>query len=236
MANDPCGGVRSCCDTLCVPDSQGVGFCVSVGGCKVMGEICTTNLDCCSEYDLSGNPIAGAIACAAGPDGILRCQKTTSCLQNGEICGGQGASSNCCAANGSDKHCYNTSAGVQRCSVQGACIPSGSAQECATPDQCCSHVCVLVAGVGYRCQSACLPESGQSCAAMTCGAGLSCVNGRCTNNPPCSADADCCNGDLCQRGNCVPSGQTCVANGGACTSSAQCCYGGCFGGYCQALI
>jgi len=35
--NDPCGGVRSCCDTLCVPNSQGLGYCTAIGGCRVQG-------------------------------------------------------------------------------------------------------------------------------------------------------------------------------------------------------
>jgi hypothetical protein len=215
---------------LCVPDSQGLGFCDAIGGCRVQGEPCSTDLDCCSYYD---GTTTHPGACAAGSDGIPRCQKTTPCLLDGEVCGGLGTSANCCSAQGSNKNCWTTSAGVSRCFPQAACIPAGSNQECSTPDQCCDHVCVLVPGVGYRCQAACLPLSGQSCAAMSCGAGLTCVNNVCVNSPPCSADSDCCGGALCQNGNCVTSGQTCSPIGGKCGSNADCCQGICSGGYCK---
>jgi hypothetical protein len=228
MQNDPCGGLRSCCDTLCVLNSQDLGYCTAVGGCRVQGEPCKADLDCCSFYDPNGNH---AGACAAGSDGILRCQKTTPCLADGEVCGGQGASNDCCSKVGAVKNCWQTSTGAARCFPQGACIPAGSNQECSTPDQCCGHICVLVPGVGYRCQAACLPLSGQDCSAMSCGAGLTCVGNVCVNNPPCSADADCCSG-LCQNGNCVTSGQSCKPIGGTCTGNADCCQGNCVNGFC----
>ena len=66
---------------------------------------------------------------------------------------------------------------------------------------------------------------------MSCGAGLTCLNNVCVNQPPCSADADCCSG-LCQNGNCVDSGQSCSPIGGGCQGNADCCFGNCVGGFC----
>jgi hypothetical protein len=102
------------------------------------------------------------------------------------------------------------------------------------PEECCSHVCVANPNspTGYACVGACLPLSGQDCSSMSCGAGTVCVNNLCVNQPPCSADADCCNGATCQNGNCVSTGQSCVQLGGSCTNNSDCCNGNCAGGFC----
>jgi len=233
--NDPCGGVRSCCDTLCVPNSQNLGYCTAIGGCRVQGEPCVADLDCCSDY-VNGTLHPGA--CAADSSGVKRCQKMTPCLADGEVCGGQGASQNCCAAQGNQKNCWPTSSGVSRCFAKGVCLDAGTAANptpCTVPDECCSGICVPNPNspTGFGCQGACLPVGGQACSAMTCGAGLSCVNNVCVDDPPCTADADCCTGGQCQNGTCVTTGQTCSPIGGTCKSTADCCEGTCTGGFCQ---
>jgi hypothetical protein len=218
-----------------VADSQGLGFCTAIGGCRVQGEPCVNDLDCCSDV-VDGTAHPGA--CAPDSSGVKRCQKMTSCLADGEVCGGQGASQNCCAAHGNVKNCWPTSSGVSRCFPQGQCLaagPPGSPTPCTVPDECCSNICVPNPGspTGYACAGACLPLSGQDCSAMSCGAGLSCINNVCINQPQCTSDADCCTGGQCQNGNCVTTGQTCVPIGGSCSDNSECCTGGCNGGFCR---
>ena len=218
-----------------MPDSLGRGYCSAIGGCRVEGEPCSADLDCCS-WDSDGSHHAGA--CAPDSGGVKRCQKMTSCLADGEVCGGQGASQNCCSAHGNVKNCWATSTGVSRCFVQPTVCKDagtpGSPTPCTVPDECCSHVCVPNPNspTGFACIGACLPQAGQDCSVMTCGAGLSCVNNVCVNTPTCTADADCCNGALCQNGSCIPSGQDCSPVGGGCTTNADCCFGNCVGGFC----
>jgi hypothetical protein len=199
--NEPCTGLRSCCNTLCVDNGLGlgVGFCYPIGGCRVLNDVCTSDASCCSGK------------CGA-PDalGLRRCQNPVNCLADGEVCGGQGASQNCC--NGGKSHCVKTVNGVSRClgTAGGACYQNG--QACHFGQECCSGLCLPDASssTGFSC--------GTKCVAIGSGT--------------CTSDADCCTGGLCQAGICVQSGQSCSSLGGMCTTSADCCVGGCLNNAC----
>jgi hypothetical protein len=201
--DEPCNGLRSCCDTLCVPNGFGSSYCYAMCGCRADTDVCASDTQCCSGS--CGAPDA---------DGVRRCNKVgpntggKTCLADGDVCGGLGTSQNCC--NGGKASCLNTSDGVSRCFPNpGACYPAGHA--CALCDSCCSHVCVPSGPGGqFQCAAACIP----------------------VGNGTCTSDSDCCAGGVCQEGKCVPSGSKCVATGGACTQTADCCNAACVGGFC----
>jgi hypothetical protein len=233
--NEPCGGVRSCCDTLCVPNGvDATGLCTAINGCKVLGEVCLTrntssSKECCS----------GSCDYADNTHTELRCSKRTSCLQPGEVCGGQGASQNCCnpSANGCTKNgnactsgsqcctgycdtvtthtcvdnCEPTIVGANRCFATSDCVAAGG--ECHFTDECCNHKpCVPnpTSSTGFACSATCLPLSGDPCS------GGPNAQGTCTSSLlVCSA----------------ASGGTCQ-NKPSCTADSDCCSGICQSGNC----
>ena len=161
-------------------------------------DVCTSDLECCSG------------SCGtADADGVRRCVRAQNCQPDGDVCGGNGASQNCC--NGGKANCVNTSDGVKRCepNAGGACYPAGHA--CSLCDSCCSHVCIPGASTtGFVCAASCVP----------------------LNSGTCTADSDCCDGGACQNGVCVPTGTTCTPIGGTCQQTSDCCKGSCVGGFC----
>jgi hypothetical protein len=197
--NEPCTGLRSCCDTLCVPNNFGSSYCYPMCGCRPLDDVCTSDVECCSE------------SCGA-PDsfGVRRCAKVGNCLPDGDVCGGLGASQNCC--NGGKPNCIKTSDGVSRClpNEGAACYPAG--HPCALCDSCCSHVC-LPGATGFTCAATCLPIGGSVCTSDSdcCAPGV-CQDGVCVQGgPPCApigaacmVSSDCCNGS-CIGGFCAPS-------------------------------
>jgi hypothetical protein len=200
--NEPCSGLRSCCNTLCLDDGLGTGsgYCYPIGGCKPYQDYCTKDKDCCSGK-----------CGTADSSGLRRCDRVGSCVPDGDVCGGLGASQNCC--NGGKSGCHTSSTGVSRCIANygGACYSAGAA--CSLGDECCSGICLPdpSSTTGFSCGATCIPL----------GAGT------------CTTDADCCTGGLCQSGICQSGGSSCVALGGDCSSTAQCCAGSCASGTCQ---
>src|SRR5581483_7887222 len=133
-------------------------------------EVCTANSQCCS----------GLCTFADNTNTLKRCAKNGSCLKDGEVCGGQGASQNCC-----NSDCKTTSIGVKRCFGGAACKAAGAS--CTQCDDCCSHVCAPNGGspTGFSCAATCLPLAGMSCNAPgDCGSPLL----------TCTTNADCCVG------------------------------------------
>jgi hypothetical protein len=206
LTNEPCTGLRSCCDTLCVADNFGSSYCYPMCGCRAVNDVCTSDKQCCTG------------SCGA-PDslGLKRCNKMgpltggANCLADGDVCGGLGASQNCC--NGGKSSCRKTSDGVSRCfpTGGGACFAAGVA--CSLCDQCCSHLCLPNAGstTGFSCGSMCIPLGSGTC----------------------TVDTDCCAGAVCQGGICVTSGETCIGLGGPCMQTSDCCFGACTSNTCQ---
>jgi hypothetical protein len=196
--NSPCNGVRSCCDTLCVATNYGSSYCYPMCGCKPYDDVCTSDGICCSG------------SCGtADADGVRRCVRAQSCLPDGDVCGGLGASQNCC--NGGKASCLPTGSGVSRCFPNnGACYPAG--HSCSLCDSCCSNICVPDSTGALKCAASCIP----------------------LNTGTCTSDSDCCSGGACQSGTCVPSGLTCTPIGGKCTLDSDCCSGPCVGGFCRA--
>jgi hypothetical protein len=198
--NEPCTGLRSCCNTLCVDNGLGigVGFCYPLCGCRSTNDVCAGNGSCCSGK-------------CGPPDtlGLRRCSSAGNCLADGEVCGGNGASQNCC--NGGKASCVKTHQGASRCNPTMMCLAAGAA--CSLCDQCCSGVCIPDANsqTGFSCGKACIPlnmgtctSDSDCCPGGTCQAGICVPNGQ-TCVPlggPCNVSGDCCqgacNGGFCQ--------------------------------------
>lgn len=197
--NEPCSGLRSCCNTLCVDTRLGQ-FCFPIGGCRPTSEVCTDDKQCCS---LKCGPADG--------QGVRRCARVGNCIPDGDVCGGLGASQNCCT--GGKQGCHKTANGVSRCfpNFGGMCL--GDGKPCQFADQCCGRTCLPDANSpsGFSCGSKCVPI----------GMGT------------CTQDADCCTGGVCQAGICRDGGQKCSPLGGKCAVGADCCAGLCVNGSCQ---
>jgi len=196
--NEPCTALRSCCGLLCsgtLPTT-----CTPIGGCAVFNEVCAQDQDCCTGS--CGTPDA---------NGLRRCANVLTCVADGNVCSGSGASQNCCS--GGKANCQPTATGVSRCwpSVGGACASDGAS--CSFADQCCGHSCRPDASsaTGFSCASSCLAAG--------------------TGN--CTYDADCCAGSVCQKGVCQAGGPLCASIGGLCTTTSDCCSGTCTNGTCQ---
>jgi hypothetical protein len=247
-----CGG--PCCSRACAPwGPTGVLVCQPASGCHPVGDLCTTDTDCCGATGLpggSGKPVTCDLS-GGGPVGI--CRLPQGCKPNGDVCKLQTMSCNsscdCCAGNCETMDtCKQDNMGVPRCTgVQ--CVGPGAS--CASSADCCNGTpCVPNPGGNppYVCYAqACVPKCGS-----------------CTNN------ADCCPGTACDipqgstQGTCGPcgggappdagpppaDGGTIVPDGGAsypdagcalygqvCTTSADCCYGiPCTNGHCESPI
>ncbi len=206
-AGEPCGteGLSgSCCSTVCLDtEGEGMGRCQYLGGCRVQDELCRTSAECCSG-------VCEERGTTADGRPIMRCANAGSCLPAGEVCGEGGASSNCCPNGGGDTGCEPTGTGFRRCfgGTSGCTIPSHT---CTTTEDCCvetfSHIMCQPDRTG---EMVCCLSDGEECAF----------------------------GDVCCSGICAPDpsdgvlrcGAMCVADGGACTTAADCCGCGCIAG------
>jgi hypothetical protein len=199
VAGEPCGTEGfsgSCCTTACLDATgSGTATCQPLGGCRVQDEPCTSDAQCCS---------GGCEARGTAADGrpLMRCANTGSCVPGGEVCGGAGATSNCCPNGGGDTGCEPATTGVRRC-LGGDDTCTLPTHECTSTEECCTDTypdieCSVGRGGAMIC---CLPDG-----------------------------AECDFGDVCCGGICTPGadgvlrcGDMCIPDGGACTAAADCC-------------
>ncbi len=249
----PCVGATDCCTKVCADPGSGVKVCQAVAGCRVAGDTCNVDDDCCGGLGTPG----GTVDCH---NTNKKCDNGGSCRMPGTICGKpmeldgtcvknpDGTcftvpnETNCCFGNkinGNEMTCRTDEVGVPRCfgggnigscpagytGEDGCCIAVG--EVCQFSDQCCSG-------------APCVPdESGvPRCTVPQClGLGTDC-------DPAGTGAAACCAGSVCnptseityacQLPGTVPDGGGCQANAQVCTSSGQCCSGICEGGVCKA--
>ncbi len=151
---------------------------------------------CGKSSDGKADNPSGDQSTDGGPDGSAGGQAGSSpgpdCNLVGTTCA---ANSDCCSASCDvvNKICV---------SAAGSCKPS--ATECASPVECCTHVC-----------------SGGKCGATVCT----------SDNQPCTTNDSCCGG-TCSSGVCVPLNATCKTAGNACAASTECCSHLCKNGIC----
>ncbi len=253
----PCNQANDCCTQVCTDPGSGVKACAVASGCRVTGDVCASDQQCCGG--------------GTNPNGTVQCVPTSARCDNGQSCNGVGTicgkaygplpdggygivyqtatNNNCC--NGKDT-CHLDSAGIPRC--YGGC----SNQTC-TGDPC---------PYGYTGQAGCcIAQDGLCQFKEQCCNGLPCLPdsngvGHCTASSCialgalCGASAD---GGACCEGVCQPAiegpsvcqiptpppdggtpdggatdGGTCQQNGTACTGGTQCCSTYCIGGTCTA--
>ena len=208
LAHAPCARPDECCSHFCL-----AGSCFDPGICQGSGTSCTQSSACCSSRCEPGTAITNLV-----------CQ--TLCSADGVSCT---KAQDCCSLG-----CFNGVCGGGLCRSHEAA--------CSRNSDCCSNICAtsgdceLVGDDIGACQPA-----GENCAAD---AGIICCNGcdttvgRCRLPPTtchglgatCASDGDCC------KGKCLLNGQNqlacripCLADGNACTTTAECCSFGCSG-------
>jgi len=196
----PGGSCGSCCSRLCAPyGPTGVNICQPAQGCRVEGDLCRTNADCCGAMG-SGVLGDGSVVCSSsgnGTDvGVCMTPGPTAeggtCVPEGDVCHYNQSNYTCsissaradCCGPQTPKWlaCVLDPFGVPRCNAftgQGdagiGCIAPG--QACAMASECCGGVpCVPNANGQLVCGSSACQQSGNSCTANAdCCSGLPCI-------------------------------------------------------------
>lgn len=197
-----CNGCGACCSHFCGPfGAGGPDICQPASGCRVEGDLCHKDSDCCGGDPLSGLPGAGLVRCEPDPvyggrigtcggprasncpDGTDSCKN--SCNPEGNVCHYtntaicEGATTSqrndCCACISGKECCKLDRTGIPRCNALEACVAVGGS--CAFSGDCCEGL-------------PCVPDA--ITGRLTCGAKCVPMGGLCTTN------ADCCVGSLCQ--------------------------------------
>lgn len=231
VCNEATGVCETPIGSLCSPCTEdaecgGAGnLCVPIGpGGNICGRACGTQADCPDSY----------VCRAPGPD------LPNQCLPLGGQCGG-------CMLTGCDVgefcdpstvECTSLVATCESCSVDLAC---GDGAICASVagQRVCVDVCAAgtTCEVGYTCGAsgrpdvqACLPDGG------SCGGGSGCINecpeGAPFQDPLTCTCTECRTTDDCEAGLICSDVGSCIVDGGACGSAADCPGGYCQGGVC----
>jgi hypothetical protein len=235
-----CGDCNNCCSRLCAPYAPtGVRVCQPVSGCRVNGDLCRKDSDCCGAAG-TGLPGEGNVTCQIDPGKALGiCRNPQSCNPQGNVChykdytcSVSSARNNCCSGVGNSGECQLDFLGVPRCNGMGdTCRVAG--ETCASAQDCCNLApCVPDAAGILRCYGVPGVDGGPPTS--------SCV----PTGGPCSINADCCVGSTCiqpigsTQGICgIPtpppsdagvidaSSPGCAEYGQTCTIDADCCNG-----------
>ena len=192
----PGGSCGSCCSRLCAPyGPTGVNICQPARGCRVEGDLCRSNADCCGA---TGSGVLG--------DGSVVCSNSVNGGDVG-VCmtPGPNAQGGTCVPEGDVCH-FNAS--TYTCSI------SSARADCCGSQRPRYLACVLDPFGVPRCNAATGPgDSGTGCIAM----GNACaLASECCNGTPCVANA---------AGQLVCSGTSCQQSGQSCTTNADCCAG-----------
>jgi hypothetical protein len=243
-----CGACNSCCSRLCAPyAATGVRVCQPASGCRVNGDLCRKDSDCCGAAG-TGLPGDGNVTCeieAGKAVGI--CRNPKSCNPQGNVCHFKdytcsisSARNDCCAATGNSGVCQIDNLGVPRCNGLGAtCRTAG--ETCASANDCCNQApCVPDAAGLLHCYAvpvgsdggvpgpACVPKGGSCSINADCCPGSTCIQkvgstqGVCGDaTPPPGTDPV---KDAGAPGSDVPA-PICAEYGQICTTNADCCNG-----------
>jgi hypothetical protein len=214
-----CGG--NCCSRDCAPwGATKVLICQPASGCHPVGDICTSNNDCCGGLN-GGKKDAGVTTCVKnGNVGV--CSNPTGCKPNGDICRLQAnqcnATDDCCSGNVQQNDtCKQDNLGVPRCSYAGdaGCIPVDAGTQCASSADCCNlDPCVPDGDGGFTCYpGVCVPISGNCTTDGDCCPGGHCYGNKCYPNTP--------DGGTVDSG--TPDAGPCSLYGQTCTTSSDCC-------------
>ncbi len=252
-----CSACNGCCSRLCAPYAPtGVLVCQPASGCRVNGDLCRKDGDCCGAAG-TGLPGDGNVVCQIDPGKAVGiCRNPQSCNPQGDVCHFQNyacsissARNDCCAGVGNSGVCQLDTLGVPRCNGLGTtCRQSG--ETCSSAMDCCDQMPCVPDGTGLlRCY---LPPG----FSVDGGVPTSCVPA----GGPCSINGDCCIGSTCIQeigstqgicGNLTPppgspptdagtidgGAPICSEYGQICTSNEDCCNGiTCWNGRCMTQI
>lgn len=178
-----CGDCNQCCSRLCAPYGDGTtSICTAASGCKVTGEICERDADCCGGDAASGLPGAGNSGCDRAEGAAVGvCRNAMGCSPLGNVCHmvdyacSVSSASNRCCDGATPGICLLDASGIPRCGTEGdVCRAAG--ESCATSTECCDgRPCTLSEEGSLRCQSEVCAPVGDSCtAASDCCTGLTC--------------------------------------------------------------
>ena len=229
-----CSACNGCCSRLCAPYAPtGVTVCQPASGCRVNGDLCAKDSDCCGAAG-SGLPGDGNVTCEIQSGNALGiCRNPQSCNPQGNVCHYQNyscsissARNDCCAGVGNSGVCQLDTLGVPRCNGLGTTCRQGG-ETCSSAMDCCNQMpCVPDASGVLHCYTP-PDDSGVNTCVRTGG--------------PCSINGDCCPGSTCIQ----PMGSTqgvcgnvtlpppdagtdagvpgCAAYGQSCVLTADCC-------------
>ncbi len=253
-----CGACNNCCSRLCAPYAPtGVRVCQPASGCRVNGDLCRKDSDCCGAAG-TGLPGDGNVTCEIDTGKAIGiCRNPKSCNPQGNVCHYKedngytctvsSARNDCCAAVGNSGVCQLDVLGIPRCNGLGTtCIAGGGT--CSSAMDCCNQMPCVPDGTGLlRCYNP--PGTG-----VDGGVPSSCVPA----GGPCSINGDCCKGSTCiqqqgstqgicgtptpppagpDAGTIDASAPGCAQYGQVCTSMADCCNGiTCWNGRCMDAV
>jgi hypothetical protein len=182
-----CNGCGQCCSRLCAPfGDTGVFICQPASGCRVNGDLCRQDTDCCGAAG-SGLPGDGNVTCQKEPGADVGiCRNPLSCNPHGNVCHYQdyacsisSSRNNCCGATGNSGACQLDPLGVPRCNGLSECRAVGDT--CASASDCCDGKrCVADAAGQLRCAASddptgCIPSGGSCTVNGDCCAGVVCT-------------------------------------------------------------
>jgi hypothetical protein len=210
-----CDGCGGCCSRLCeVYAPTGVKICQPAEGCRVDGDICRTDTDCCGGPG-TGLPGEGHVTCekAHPTDKVGLCRNPMACNPEGDIChyqnyqtcGNSSARNDCCGGLGGNPSavCKLDPLGIPRCYGLGTmCRQTG--ETCSNSLDCCTAKAGACTQTSDCCAGAtCVFTAGQTYG--SCGAAGSCPQ----EGQACSTTSPCCPGS----GSCLvtASGAACAA-------------------------
>ncbi len=196
LAGSVCGGqddCDSCCSRTCAPyGPSGLSVCQPAGGCRISGELCREDSDCCGGADEGTLPGAGGALCLKqnASDPVGKC-KYVGCAPHGALCAPDDVSGlacgvappvkdgqSCCGKNAVvGDPCSPDDLLIPRCDVLAECVPNGG--ECGTSNDCCNGLPCIQNQDGIF---ACYEPPGGTCV---------------ESGGPCSSSADCCAGSMC---------------------------------------
>jgi hypothetical protein len=190
-----CDSCNDCCSRLCVPYGEhGKMVCQPAQGCRILGDLCRQDNDCCGGNPDNGLPGAGNVTChKEDPSQVLGvCRNPLSCSPQGNVCHykadedyvctSSSAPNNCCGdPGGGEGMCQLDALGVPRCNGLSECVPTDGI--CSNSMDCCDLVPCVPWSDGLM---HCGPEEGppEECIPV---------------DGPCTIDADCCPPYICIR-------------------------------------
>jgi hypothetical protein len=230
----PCFSGENCCSRLCLDAGGGAKVCAPTSGCRMTGELCHGDTDCCGS---DTSRVICSLFTTDPPSG--RCTNPRGCQPVGNICGAYGANARQDCCDGHKAVCELTSEGVARCyggCPSGRCdrrCPNGYASEnpdcciaegesCEFRDQCCDRLpCLPDAQGSLRCTRPAQPPPDAGTAPD---AGSTPADGG-SASPDAGSVAD--GGSTSVDGGRPDAGpvDVCQPTGTICTSSGDCCYG-----------